>query len=40
MGGFNSVINNGKWLDFSDKNNKKTLIFGTREFLILFVRKF
>ena len=35
MVGFNSVQNSGKWMNFSVKNNKKTLLFVTREFLIL-----
>ena len=35
MVGFNSVQNIGKWLDFSVENNVKTLLFATREFLIL-----
>ena len=29
MDGFNSVQNKGKWLDFSAKNNQKTLLFAT-----------
>ena len=33
---FNSVQNSEKWLDFSVENNQKTLLFATREFLILF----
>ena len=37
MVGFNSVQNNEKWLDFSVKNNQKTFLFATREFLILFI---
>ena len=36
MVGFNSVQNSGKWLDFSVKRNRKTLIFATREGLIMF----
>ena len=35
MAGFNLVQNSGKWLDFSVINNLKTLIFATRESLIL-----
>ena len=30
---FNSVQNSGKWLDFSVKNNLKTILFATREFI-------
>ena len=37
MVGFNSVQNRGKWLDFSIKNSLKTLLFATREFLILLL---
>ena len=36
MVGFNSVPNSGKWLDYLIKNNSRTLLFATREFLILF----
>ena len=36
MVGFKSAQNRGKWLDFSVKNNEKSLLFATREFLILF----
>ena len=28
--------NSGKWFDFPVKNNIKTLLFATREYLILF----
>ena len=35
MVGFNSVQNNGKWLNFS-VSIKTTLLFATRGFLILF----
>ena len=37
MVGFNSVHNSGKWLDFSVKNNQKTLLFATRGFSTLFI---
>ena len=35
MVGFKSMQNIGKWLDYSVKNNLETLLFATREFLIL-----
>ena len=37
MVGFKSMQNIGKWLDYSVKNNLETLLFATREFLILLV---
>ena len=35
MVGFNQVKNCRKWLDFSVKNNLKTLLYATRAFLSL-----
>ena len=37
MVGFNTVENTGKWLDYSVKNNYKTLLFATRGFPTLLV---